>query len=248
MLIGKKYWNTIAKGYSKTGGAIWVRHPWTVRLSGKVSGKKILELGCGTGVIINKLVSKGAIGTGADYSNGMLLEATSAASQKHLKTKFVQLDIRNLKTLYGKTYDVIIISAVLITFPTVKMITRILSEAAKVLSSDGTILIAEPHPFFDHYMRSFFKIPENIGKIDYLAKGKKYIFEMTDENNNSVESIIYHWRLEDYAKALHACGLVITDIFEPKPMSAAKQDKAWYFKRSRLPAYLFIKAKQCQSI
>ncbi len=248
MLTGKKYWNTIAKGYSKTGGAVWVRHPWTIRLSGKVQGKRVLELGCGTGVIINKLVSKGAAGTGVDYSDGMLLEAKAAAAKKHLNTEFIRLDIRNLKALYGQTYDIIIISAVLITFPTVKIITRILSEAAKVLSTDGMILIAEPHPFFDHYMRSFFKVPERIGTMDYLAKGKKYGFEMNDGNNNPVASNIYHWRVEDYANALHMSGLVITDIFEPKPIPKAKQDKIWYTKRSRLPAYLFIQAKRDQSI
>lgn len=243
MLKGKKYWNKIAKGYSKTGGSKWIRHPWTIRLAGAVKNKKVLELGCGTGVIINNLAHKGAIGTGVDYSKEMLLEAQSKANELEISTRFIHGDIRDLRSLYDEKFDLIIISAVLITVSSITTITKILSEAKKLLTTEGIILIAEPHPFFDHYMRSFFKGTKDIKKMDYQAKGKKYTFDMVDGNNIKVESIIYHWRLEDYSVAIHHSGLYIYQIFEPKPIDAAKKDMAWYAKRSRYPAYIFILAK-----
>lgn len=243
MLIGKKYWDKIAKGYSKTGGSKWIRHPWTIKLAGEVKNKKVLELGCGTGVIINSLVHNGAIGTGVDYSKEMLIEAQTKADAMKLNTKFITADIRDLRTLYDEKFDLIIVSAVLITASSVSTITNILSEAVKILAPNGTILIAEPHPFFDHYMRSFFKHSGDIQKMDYLVKGKKYTFGMVDGNNIKVESVIYHWRLEDYSTAIHDCGLNIERIFEPKPIDEAKTDTLWYDKRSRYPGYIFILAK-----
>lgn len=242
MLTGKKYWDTIAGGYSKTGGAKWVRHPWTIRLAGSVFGKKVLELGCGTGVIISSLAKKGAIGTGVDYSGEMLGEAERIAKTMRVAPRFIRADIRDLSTLKGETFDLIIVSAVLVTFPSVRQITKILSEAYNVLAPNGTILIAEPHPFFDHYMRGFLSDPAKVRSLDYQAKGKKYPFDMVDGAGHSVTSVIYHWRLEDYATALYDAGFTIRRIFEPKPIPSAKQDSAWYAKRVRYAAYLFIQA------
>lgn len=244
MLIGKNYWNKIAKGYSKTGGSKWIRHPWTIRFAGEVSDKKVLELGCGTGTIINNLVKKGAIGTGIDYSEMMLDEARAEAKRMMVKTNFARLDIRDLSTFYKKKFDLIIISAVLVTFSSVTTIIKILSEAKKVLADNGTILLAEPHPAFDHYMRAFLKNPEEVKKLNYQAKGNQYIFDMVDEKDNKVESVIYHWRLEDYSLAIYNSGLYIERLFEPRPVDVSKNDKEWYEKRSPYPSYIFIKLKK----
>ena len=249
ILIGKSYWNKIASGYSKTGGAKWIRHPWAVKLAGNVKNKKVLELGCGSGVIINKLVEGGAIGTGADYSDKMLEIAGANAKKSKLNTKFLLLDVKDLSRLYRKKFDLIIISTVLTTFPSIDDLTKVLSEANKVLKSTGFMIIVEPHPAFDHYMRTSFINLTSLQGMNYQAKGKGYVFDMADGEGNQVESIIYHWRFEDYATAIYRSGLYIERMFEPSPLEIAKsEDPKWYKDRSRYASYIFFRLKRRQLI
>lgn len=248
MLVGRSYWDKIALGYSKTGGSKWIRHPWAVKLAGDVKNKRVLELGCGTGIIINiinKLVKKGAIGLGVDYSKNMLEVAKINAKKSKLDTKFLLLNIKDLSQLNGEKFDLIIISAVLTTLSSIAVLTKILSNTNKVLEDSGTILIIEPHPAFDLYMRSSFKNLNSLQRMDYHTKGKKYIFDMVDGENNKVESVIYHWRLEDYATAIYRSGLYIERLFEPKPLRIANsEDPKWYRDRHRYPSYIFFRLKR----
>lgn len=245
MLVGRSYWNKIALGYSKTGGSKWIRHPWAVKLAGDVKNKRVLELGCGTGIIINKLVKKGAIGLGVDYSKNMLEVAKINAKRSKLSTKFLLLNIKDLSQLNEKKFNLIIISAVLTTLSSTTILTKILSNANKVLEDSGAILIIEPHPAFDLYMRTSFKNLKSLQRMNYNSKGKKYTFDMVDGENNKVKSIIYHWRLEDYTTAIYRSGLYIERLFEPEPLRIANsEDPKWYKDRHRYPSYIFFKLKR----
>lgn len=244
VLEGKSFWDRIATGYSKTGGAKWIRHPWAIKLAGNPRNKKILEIGCGTGAIINSLVKCGAIGLGVDYSREMIREAKKNAMDERVDTNFLILDARNLKEIYGQKFDLIIFSTVLTTLASVTEIIKVFKEAKKVLKDNGTVLVVEPHPAFDPYMRSFLQNLRK-GELNYFPSSKKYLFPMKDFNNKQVYSHIYHWSLEDYSEAIYRSGYYIERIFEPKPLKIAyKENGEWYKERSRYPSYIFLRLKK----
>src|SRR5581483_5075426 len=58
---------------------------------GDVRGKKILDLGCGTGRQTLKLAERGAIITGVDQSEGMLAKAREKKTSNSVN--FLQLDV-----------------------------------------------------------------------------------------------------------------------------------------------------------
>lgn len=245
IITGKKFWGEIASNYSKTGGSKWIRYPWVIRIAGNVRDKKVLEIGCGTGTIINSLVKKGAIGVGLDYSKKMLEQAETYAVKQNLPTKFIFSDARNLKNIYGNRFDLIIISAVFASFSSISDITKVLKETIKVIKKTGTLLIIEPHPAFDHYMRSYFRNSQNMHQMNYNNSGLKYIFDMTNDKDEIINSSAYHWKLEDYASAIHESEYYIEMIHEPPPLKIAKLlDRKWYEDRSRYSSYIFIKLKK----
>jgi len=244
VLEGKSFWGRIATGYSKTGGAKWIRHPWAIKLAGNPRNKKILESGCGTGVIINSLVKCGAIGLGVDYSKEMIRKAKKNAMNEQINTIFLVLDAKDLRKIYEQKFDLIIFSAVLATLTSVSEIIKVLKEAKKVLKDDGAVLVAEPHPAFDPYMRSFLQNLRK-GELNYFPSSRKYLFPMKDFNNKQIYSYAYHWSLEDYSEAIYCSGYCIERIFEPKPLKVAyKENEEWYKERSRYPSYIFLRLKK----
>lgn len=69
-----------------------------------VQSARIIDLGCGTGVITMKLAEKGYQLTGVDYSTDMLSYAEHKASDANLSIQWLHQDIRELAGVSG--YDV----------------------------------------------------------------------------------------------------------------------------------------------
>ncbi|MDJ1183105.1 class I SAM-dependent methyltransferase [Roseofilum casamattae] len=67
---------------------------------GDVSGKSILDLGCGEGVYSRKLKESGATKVvGVDISSGMLAEAKAQEAQNSLGIEYILSDMRKLGTI-----------------------------------------------------------------------------------------------------------------------------------------------------
>lgn len=64
---------------------------------GDVSGQKILDIGCGTGILAAKLAKKGGEVTAVDLSRHMLAVATERAASLQLPIQFVQQSMQQLE-------------------------------------------------------------------------------------------------------------------------------------------------------
>ncbi|WP_153733015.1 class I SAM-dependent DNA methyltransferase [Sporosarcina obsidiansis] len=73
-----------------------------------VAGKKILDIGCGTGLLSTMLAEKGATVTGVDLSADMLEVAISRATSLGLAIDFIQQPMQQLEV--QETYDIAVIS------------------------------------------------------------------------------------------------------------------------------------------
>jgi malonyl-CoA O-methyltransferase len=106
-----------------------------------LTGKRVLELGCGTGRNIPRILAAGAASyTGVDGSSGMLNRAYKHASDS--RVHLVRADIRSPIPLPANGFDFILISCVLEHFPEVE---DVLSEAARLLAPGGVLRIFELH-------------------------------------------------------------------------------------------------------
>lgn len=88
-----KAWEAKASRYDNTWGKVSTQVNATILdLIKPLEGKKVLDLGCGPGVLCSELKNRSAIVTGADYSNNML----EIAKANNPNISFVKEDAEDL--------------------------------------------------------------------------------------------------------------------------------------------------------
>lgn len=105
-----KAWEAKAVKYSSTWGKVSTQVNETIlELLKPITGKKIIDLGCGPGVLCSSLNKKGATVMGADYSNNML----EIAKKNNPTLKFIKADAENL-SFKDKAFDYAILNFLLL--------------------------------------------------------------------------------------------------------------------------------------
>lgn len=105
-------------------------------LVGDVRGKKILDLGCGTGRHSIDLAKAGAFVTGVDFSEEMLAVARDKAAG--LEARFVEGNLESVPL--QETFDVVVCSLVL---NHVENLLPCLLEMSRLLRPDGRIIVTD---------------------------------------------------------------------------------------------------------
>ena len=124
--------NPLVKAEEKTLG----------RLAFDVVGKKILDVGCGTGRHTIRLAQAGAEVTGVDFSDKMLAVARKKA--EGLQVRFVQADLRSIPI--DESFDMVTCNLVLNHVEDLHAAIREISRLAK---TGGRILISDTRS--DHW-------------------------------------------------------------------------------------------------
>lgn len=103
--------------------------------------RRVLDLGCGTGILIDNLVAKYGMVFGLDLSHAMIKEVN--CDHPHLKGLVVG-DIAAIPFVPG-TFDVIVCRGVLHHFPDLK---KSLQQIRNILTKDGFLIFSEPSDDF----------------------------------------------------------------------------------------------------
>lgn len=107
-----------------------------------LSGKRILELGCGTGLNTNYLVRQAKEVVGVDLSEEMLSRARQRIGDKHVR--FIAADITSRWDFDDASFDFMVANLVL---EHVENLAHVFQEASRVLRPGGQCYIAELHPY-----------------------------------------------------------------------------------------------------
>ncbi|MEN3006757.1 MAG: class I SAM-dependent methyltransferase [Candidatus Methanosuratincola petrocarbonis] len=203
------------------------------------TGKEIVDLGCGTGRISNRLAKAGYFVTGIDLSSRCVEEATRTAMEMGVseKTRYLIGDYRDLGIFSGKCYD----AALCILAPSWNSIEEF-STALKVISSlvrrGGLLLLRETvkerflskicsAPSVQHWYRISGDLLSlhswNYDPVQSRVRATKEFYRKTDERG----SLSFLTRIEeeyslrgiaDYVQALEAAGwqtkFVLEDSFD----------------------------------
>ncbi|WP_029089131.1 class I SAM-dependent methyltransferase [Brevibacterium album] len=219
----RSYWDGSAEEYlaehgSFLGASEFVWCPEGVReddigLLGDITGRQVLDVGCGAGQCTRWLAEHGATATGVDLSSGMLEQASRLSRENPLREgsvppTFLQADARSLPFPSG-SFDIACSSYGALPF--VKDADAVLAEAARVLRPGGLWVFSVTHPL--RWM--FPDVPGESGlTVEYSYFDRTPYVELDASGEPAYAE--HHRTMGDWIRLLVEAGFEITGLTEPE--------------------------------
>lgn len=127
-------YNKIAKKYEEEYGNDLSDTPYIDSFLEKTNGKKILDIGCGTGTLSEYIANQGFIVDAIDFSEEML----KIAKSKIKNVNFIQMDMRNINI--NEKYNGIILAYSLFHISK-KEVKKVIPKYYDLLKENGVMLI-----------------------------------------------------------------------------------------------------------
>ncbi|MCC3144079.1 class I SAM-dependent methyltransferase [Halanaerobium sp. Z-7514] len=108
---------------------------------GDCSGKKIIELGCGTGFFLRKFAVDAEETVGLDITEGMLTAARKIAQEKDLDINFIQGDVTEEIPYPDNYFDIVYSNSMIEFFEAGEELEAVLTEMWRVLKPGGKYVI-----------------------------------------------------------------------------------------------------------
>jgi ubiquinone/menaquinone biosynthesis C-methylase UbiE len=194
-----------------------------------VKGKRVLDIGCGTGIFTRMIVNWGGNVTGLDISEEMI----KIAREENPGFEFHVLDAEKTK-FSDKEFD-IITSSLMIHY--IDDLSVLFMEVNRILKSKGHFIFSFHHPFQAVIEKT--KIDGQTKNIvnDYFGL-HEYKWKMLN-----IEFISFHHTFECISDTLNDCGFLIEKIIEPQPVDKGQNiDIEEYNYTKRTPTFCVIKA------
>jgi SAM-dependent methyltransferase len=116
-----------------------------LRLLGPIEGRRIIDLGCGSGRAAVTFAHQGAKVIAVDPSTDRLAEARKRAEQEHVRIELHQADLAALAFLRADTVDAVFSAFALAEVPDLN---RVFRQVHRVLRPEAPIVFSLPHPAF----------------------------------------------------------------------------------------------------
>ncbi|MFJ1869474.1 class I SAM-dependent methyltransferase [Streptomyces sp. NPDC088097] len=184
----------------------YYERPGMVALAGDVTGRRILDAGCGAGALSAVLRDRGAVVTGIDASAGML-----ALARRRLgaDAALQVADVSERLPFDDGAFDDVVASLVL---HYVEDWGPTLAEMRRVLTPGGRLIASVDHPFVAYAIQD--------PRPDYSAT-TSYSFDWTF-NGQSAPMRFWRRPLHAMTDAFTTAGFRISAISEPQPDPAAR--------------------------
>jgi 2-polyprenyl-3-methyl-5-hydroxy-6-metoxy-1,4-benzoquinol methylase len=207
--------------------------PTIMRLIGDVTGKKIIDVGCGSGYLTAKLAHHASYVLGVDPSRKMIEIANREYNQiPHLE--FVNESIEDFSnTRSDNEFDVAVSNMSLITIPDLDETLRAISS---LLLPEGIFALNITHPCFYNQYRKYQPAETFQYQIPQAQKGRLII--SNDPEGLPSPTTHFHRPLQEYFRSLRDASFAIDELIEPFPDSSTEK---LYQRPWTVPHFLSIK-------
>ncbi len=227
-------------------------NPAFLEFAGDLSGKTVLDAGCGEGHNTRIFARRGARMTGVDLSAKMIEFARQEELREPLGIRYQRASFSNLANFRAESFDAVVSTMALMDGPDFPGAMR---EIARVLRPGGTLAYSILHPCF---------ATKGMGWISDDS-GRAVKFTVADYFNG--EPFVEHWKfghapnasqvedfgvprfdrtLADYINPTVAAGLRLEEIREPRaPESACRLHPEAFKKfRDHIPLFFYVRASK----
>ena len=213
--------------------------PAMLHTIGEPAGLDILDAGCGEGYLSRILAKKGANATGIDSST-KLIEA--ARSQNLADVPSVSFDIGSVDDLPvpDSAFDLVVCNHLVNDlFDPSKPI----SEFARVLRSNGRLVILMLHPcFYNKHAERDQATNGMIASSYFDIRSVEQTFEVGGLTSPAAD-IAWFRPLEFYTEELRKSGFAITSLTEPHPSPEQWRTDGWWSRGFTRPLFMLLTAQ-----
>jgi SAM-dependent methyltransferase len=176
--------------------------PATIALLGDVSGRRVLEAGCGPGALTAWLADHGADVTALDVSPEMVRLARERVGRR---AKILEADLAQPLTFAADRSMGLVVASLVLHY--VQDWTPVLAEFHRVLADDGAVVFSTHHPAMDWQLHS---------PGDYFAV--KQVTETWEKGGQAYEVTFWRRPLTAITRAIADSGFLIERLVEPGPV------------------------------
>ena len=222
--------------------------PNLLRMLALKKEEQVLDLACGQGYFSRLMAETGAVVTGLDISDALIMRARERTEQKEITYITAPADATGLP---AESMDRVVM---VLALENIESIERLFAEIARVLKKDGKVMLVMLHPAFRIPQHSDWGYDEK-KEVQY-RRVDKYLSEVAveiaqhpfkEEGKKEITTITFHRSLQWHMKIFKKQGFVIATIEEwishKKSQLGSKkeiEDKA----RKEFPMFLAVELKK----
>lgn len=218
--------------------------PRMIALAGDVSGRRLLDLGCGEGAYSRALAGRGARVTGIDGSARLIEVARQRASDAGLDIDYRCVNASALDGIESGAFDLVVASMI---FMNVEDYDGAIREAHRVLVPGGALCLSITHPCFSAPVSDWVggkgRHPQHFAVDRY--------FERIAWNDRiaptfRTPTLRRHRPLEDYISGALRAGFALRVFQEPMATVEDLNASARFEHMTRVPYFLFMRWAKTQ--
>jgi ubiquinone/menaquinone biosynthesis C-methylase UbiE len=203
------------------------------RLLGDVSGRRVLDAGCGQGYLSRALARGGAAVVGVENSPRFHELALAYQVEEPLGIVYYRGSISHMPYLEDASFDAIVCNYVLMDVLDCEGAVR---EFVRVLKPGGVAVIVISHPCFHPPGSGWLRVPPDSLRREERARwmvDRYFSRGIWQEYRGPFDTpfIGFHRTLSDYYGTFQAAGLRVTDLEEPSVTARGEEELPPYYVR-----------------
>ncbi|HVM09928.1 MAG TPA: class I SAM-dependent methyltransferase [Acidimicrobiales bacterium] len=204
-----------------------------LRLLGNLTGKRVLDLGCGAAQSSIAFAKQGAIAIGVDFSSEQLAHARRLCEREGVKVELHHGDLADLAFVRGESIDLVFSSY---AFWYVEDLNRVFRQVHRVLKQNAPLVFSLPHPAYD--------LIDDDAEQPLLVRRSYFDRAPIEVKNDDATMVAFHHTVSDLYMGLLRSGYRVDVMLEPEPLPSGPRTGFWRETFRYVPRTLVVRARK----